>query len=64
MCYDRQNKNQGRRVNFCTLLKELVEEGRVSMERIDDATRRVLRLKYRLGLFKTPRHIFQGLSGV
>lgn len=40
--------------NFCTLLKELVEECRVSMERIDDATRRVLRLKYRLGLFDTP----------
>lgn len=41
-------------LNFCTLLKELVNEGRVSMERIDDATRRVLRLKYRLGLFDTP----------
>lgn len=41
-------------LNFCTLLKELVEEGRVSQERIDDATRRVIRLKYRLGLFDTP----------
>ena len=41
-------------LNFCTLLKELVNEGRVSMERIDDATRRILRLKYRLGLFETP----------
>lgn len=41
-------------LNFCTLLKELVEEGRVSRERIDDATRRVLRMKYRLGLFDTP----------
>lgn len=41
-------------LNFCTLLKELVSEGRVSMERIDDATRRILRLKYRLGLFETP----------
>ncbi len=40
--------------NFCTLLKELVEEGKVSMERIDDAVRRVLRLKYRLGLFDKP----------
>lgn len=46
-------------LNFCTLLKELVEEGRVSMERIDDATRRVLRLKYRLGLFKTPDTYFK-----
>ena len=41
-------------LNFCTLLKELVNEGRVSLERIDDAVRRVLRLKYRLGLFDTP----------
>lgn len=41
-------------LNFCTLLKELVDEGRVSRERIDDAARRVLRLKYRLGLFDTP----------
>jgi len=41
-------------VNFCRLLKELVEEGRVSRERIDDAVRRVLRLKYRLGLFDIP----------
>lgn len=41
-------------LNFCTLLKELVDEGRVSQQRIDDATRRILRLKYRLGLFDTP----------
>lgn len=37
-------------VSFCDYLKELVEEGEVSMERIDDAVARVLRLKYRLGL--------------
>lgn len=41
-------------LRFCTLLKELVEEGEVPMSRIDDATRRVLRLKYRLGLFDQP----------
>ena len=41
-------------VEFTTLLMELVNEGRVSMDRIDDAVRRVLRLKYRLGLFETP----------
>lgn len=41
-------------LNFCTLLKELVDEGRVSMDRIDDAVRRILRLKYRLGLFDAP----------
>ena len=41
-------------VSFCTYLKELVEEGKVSMARIDDAVSRVLRLKYRLGLFENP----------
>lgn len=46
-------------LNFCTLLKELVQENRVSMERIDDATRRILRLKYRLGLFRTPDTYFK-----
>lgn len=40
--------------DFCTLLKECVEEGLVPQSRIDDATRRVLRLKYRLGLFEHP----------
>ncbi|WP_302576816.1 glycoside hydrolase family 3 N-terminal domain-containing protein [Phocaeicola barnesiae] len=39
---------------FCILLKELVEEGEVPMSRIDDAVRRVLRLKYRLNLFEKP----------
>ena len=41
-------------LEFCTLLLELIDEGRVPMSRIDDAVRRVLRLKYRLGLFETP----------
>ena len=41
-------------VDFCILLKELVTEGKVSMARIDDATRRILRLKYRLNLFDQP----------
>ncbi len=40
--------------DFCDLLKELVNEGEVPMSRIDDATRRVLRMKYRLGLFEEP----------
>ncbi len=39
---------------FCTLLKELVEEGEVPMSRIDDAVRRILRMKYRLNLFDKP----------
>lgn len=41
-------------VDFCTLLKELVEEGKVKQSRIDDAVRRILRVKYRLGLFDQP----------
>ena len=41
-------------VEFCILLKELVQEGKVSMTRIDDAVRRILRAKYRLGLFDKP----------
>lgn len=41
-------------VDFCILLKELVNEGKVSMTRIDDAVRRILRVKYRLGLFDNP----------
>ena len=41
-------------VDFCILLKELVQEGQVKMERIDDAVRRILRAKYRLGLFDEP----------
>ncbi len=38
-------------MSFCDLLKELVNEGTVPMSRIDDAVRRILRLKYRIGLF-------------
>lgn len=41
-------------VEFCILLKELVNEGKVKMTRIDDAVRRILRAKYRLGLFDEP----------
>ena len=45
--------------SFCIYLKELVEEGEVPMSRIDDAVRRVLRMKYRLGLFDTPAYRHQ-----
>ena len=41
-------------VDFCILLKELVNEGQVKMSRIDDAVRRILRVKYRLNLFEQP----------
>lgn len=35
-------------------LKDLVEEGKVSVDKIDDSVRRVLRVKYELGLFDNP----------
>ncbi|MBR4793170.1 MAG: glycoside hydrolase family 3 C-terminal domain-containing protein [Bacteroidaceae bacterium] len=49
-------------VDFCIYLKELVEEGKVSMKRIDDAVSRILRLKYRLGLFDTPNTGAEGFE--
>lgn len=39
---------------FCDFLIELVKEGEVPMSRIDDAVRRILTLKFELGLFETP----------
>lgn len=39
---------------FCADLTALVKEGKVSQARIDDAVRRILRVKYELGLFDTP----------
>ena len=41
-------------VRFCTFLLEAVNEGLVSKERIDDAARRIIRMKVRLGLHDTP----------
>ncbi|MBL7968075.1 MAG: beta-glucosidase BglX [Prolixibacteraceae bacterium] len=39
---------------FVPNLKKLVEEGAVDIKDVDDAVRRVLRIKYRLGLFDDP----------
>ncbi|MBT5354119.1 MAG: beta-glucosidase, partial [Flavobacteriales bacterium] len=41
--------------NFCKLLIELVKEGRVSEVRLDDAVRRILRVKHQLGLLNEVR---------
>ena len=41
--------------NYCKLLIELVKEGRVSELRLDDAVRRILRVKHQLGLFNEDR---------
>ncbi|MBS1794834.1 MAG: glycoside hydrolase family 3 C-terminal domain-containing protein [Acidobacteria bacterium] len=40
--------------SFADLLIQLVKEGKVPMTRIDDAVRRILRVKYELGLFENP----------
>jgi beta-glucosidase len=40
--------------SFGDLLVQLVKEGRVPMSRIDEAVRRILRLKFDLGLFENP----------
>jgi beta-glucosidase len=39
---------------FCDYLVELVNEGEVPMSRIDDAVRRILNVKHKLGLFERP----------
>lgn len=39
---------------FCTDIIQLVREGKISQARIDDAVRRILRVKMELGLFDTP----------
>ena len=39
---------------YVTYLKQLVEEGKVDIKLVDDAVRRVLRVKFELGLFDNP----------
>ena len=39
---------------FMRLLKENVEDGSISLERIDDAVRRILKVKFSNGIFKSP----------
>ena len=48
--------------NFTTNLIELVKEKEVPMSRIDDAVRRILKLKYELGLFENPYPILSDKS--
>ena len=38
----------------CTILADLARTGEIPMSRIDDAVRRILRMKYRAGLFDNP----------
>ena len=46
---DKNSKNNYR--EFIADLKDLVATGRIPQERIDDAVRRILRIKYQMGLF-------------
>lgn len=39
---------------FCAALKQLVVSGRLPLARIDDAVRRILTVKFRMGLFERP----------
>ena len=39
---------------FINMLTELVNEGKISQSRIDDAVRRILTIKFKLGLFENP----------
>jgi beta-glucosidase len=47
---------------FFTNLKELVEEGKVPMSRIDDAVTRILRVKFAMGLMDKNRSVFADRS--
>jgi beta-glucosidase len=46
-----QNNNY---VDFITKLKELINENKVPVSRIDDAVRRILKVKFELGIFENP----------
>jgi beta-glucosidase len=50
-------------VTFIKYLQELVNEGTVPMERIDDAVLRILRFKQRIGLFDAPLTNKAGVIG-
>ena len=41
-------------MDFISMLTELVNEGEISQSRIDDAVRRILTIKFKLGLFENP----------
>lgn len=48
---------------FLASMHELIHEGRVPMERLDDAVRRILRVKFMYGLFEKPRPANRKWSG-
>jgi beta-glucosidase len=46
--------HQNNYVEFITILKQLAAEGKIPMSRMDDAVRRILRVKFKMGLFERP----------
>ncbi len=44
---------------YCTIMVNAVKSGKISMDRLDDAVRRILRVKSRLGLFERPVPTFE-----
>ncbi|MFN3403959.1 MAG: beta-glucosidase [Cytophagaceae bacterium] len=48
--------------DFCRYVKELVNEGKISEERINQSVRRILKLKFKLGLFNNPYPSKEALS--
>jgi beta-glucosidase len=57
------NDSRGRMIEYQRLLNELVEEGTVPIERINDAVLRILRVKQKLGLFEDPYYSIPGELG-
>ncbi|MBK8026269.1 MAG: glycoside hydrolase family 3 C-terminal domain-containing protein [Chloroflexi bacterium] len=49
---------------FIGVVEAAVERGDISLERIDDAVRRILRVKFALGLFEQPFHVAELLADV
>ena len=49
-------------IEYCNLMKEAINEGSISMQRLDDAVSRILRVKLILGLYdKNQNEYFQPL---
>ena len=48
--------------NFIQHVKMHVQQGRIPMERLDDAVRRILRVKFKFGMFEKPRPAHRKLS--
>ncbi len=41
-------------LNYLTYIKDLISEGKITIALVDESVRRILRIKYKLGLFENP----------